>query len=91
MTHDPLCTTVLNTEMNEVFCNCDWIARVREDERASILTLSDRVKDSQYAAGLRDAVEAVRARKGQYNEQRPNTHAAFREAMAAIEALGGER
>lgn len=39
MTHDPLCTTVLNTEMNEVFCNCDVIARVREDERSKFVSV----------------------------------------------------
>ena len=33
MTHDPMCQTVRNTEMSEVFCDCEWIARVREDER----------------------------------------------------------
>lgn len=36
MIHDPLCTTVLNTEMSEEFCNCELIARVREDERGKV-------------------------------------------------------
>lgn len=45
MTHDPLCTTVLNSEMSEAFCNCALIARVREDERKAA---GDRVQAVQY-------------------------------------------
>ena len=61
------------------------IARVREDERANILALSNRVAESQYAAALRDAVEAVKAQ--------PWTHDNWmcvderKQAVAAIEAL----
>lgn len=42
MTHDPLCTTIRNTEMNEAFCDCELIARVREDERQQAHNVIDR-------------------------------------------------
>ena len=61
MNHDPLCQTVRNTEMSEVFCDCEWIARVREDERGRAYGWpeyqSQRDRDVR-AAALRDAVEA---------------------------------
>lgn len=60
MTHDPLCTTVLNTEMSETFCNCDLIARVREDERELHgYRLHDPAYCNGYAAGVSASREAV--------------------------------
>lgn len=86
MTHDPLCATVLNTEMNEAFCNCALISRVREDERewsrkAAEQEYADRYGEG-YVAALCDAVEAINA------IPYPYTFRDFkRNAIAAIEAL----
>jgi hypothetical protein len=83
MTHDPLCTTVLNTEMSEAFCDCALIARVREDERKHEIptTLS-------YAAGLSAAREAVVEvhRKWGYPQQLIDSNV----IIAAIDALKEE-
>lgn len=98
MNHDPLCTTVLHTEMSDAFCNCDVIARVREDEvRNDVLAAAHYGQDG-YNCALRDAVEAVKA---YYNDglghdfqtctDRDHSCYLFADAVAAIEALGGER
>ena len=64
MTHDTLCPSLLDAGLPDKFgmmerasCRCDLIARVREDMAAKYL-IADR---EHYAAGLRDAVEAVKA------------------------------
>lgn len=72
---------------------CDLIRSVREDERASILTLSDRVKDSQYKAALRDADAVVAAMPTALwiNANTDEAQGHKRYVRAAIKALGGER
>lgn len=85
--HDNLCTTVLNTEMSEVFCNCEAIRRVREDERNCGCKFW-----RGYAAALADAVAAVEA----LDPNAPGGNMDYginvqRRAVAAITALGGER
>lgn len=89
MNHDPMCP-IASTEA-EIYWRptcpyCAVIARVREDERARIYALSDRVKNSQYAAALRDAVQAVKLSCSADIELVERS-----EVIAAIEALGGER
>ena len=69
MTHDNLCSTVLNSEMAEAFCNCDLIARVREDDQRILIKhgAEQFVRGEQigkvmgYAAGVAAAREAVAA------------------------------
>ena len=88
MTHDPLCQMPAR-------CQCDLIARVREDERGK---WSPMIRDSfidGYAAALRDAVEAVKSLAHEVGPCFHNTSVGCTcvrgEAVAAIEALGGER
>ena len=114
MSHDPLCPCAVSrhpgclASANCPDCQCDLIARVREDERAHgsfersynegyyngrkderKATLRSLPAFYAYnkgrSAALRDAVEAVKALPllGTYN--------LTADAVAAIEALGGER
>ena len=84
-------------------CKCAEYARVREDERAKAVWQRDRLWGDGYAAALRDAVEAVNglpflqydrpagvvtdAGIASFTGQYVNRD----DALAAIEALGGER
>lgn len=80
MTHDPLCTTVLNTEMSEAFCNCDLIARVREDERGNCV---------RAIRSRRDALlEQVSARRVQ---TRSLASAIYEDAIATLRLLAKDK
>ena len=101
MTHDPLCAY---DETRESPCDwCDLIARVREDERGKTYEDWDwpafLVRARAREEALRDAVEAVKSEtkagplfsvRNSGDPQR-GWDAAVRHAIAAIEALGGER
>lgn len=70
-------------------CQCDLIARVREEERRQYSNYSNARNTGRrdgYAAALRDAVDAVAAlpylNAGAWVKRK--------DAIAAIEALGGE-
>ena len=110
MNHDPMCPY----EKWQDDCQCDLIARVREDERGKrdadgpwfrsvVHECCVRVQDER-AAALRDAVEAVKAAlpididpgvPGFDPTERKAYQIGARygvaKAVAAIEALGGER
>ena len=95
--HDPLCPVAPGQMLVGVrICECDLIARVREDERgyakqtSTAIMAYDEGRRDGYAAALRDAVEAV---KGCPCPQGYATHkcSCWSDAVAAIEALGGER
>lgn len=97
MNHDPLCpygkpcTGLLCVGYGSLphahnYCECDLIARVREDEA----TRAHRISDA-YRTALRDAVDAIEAvdpPSEAYDDWHPKGK---RLALAAIEALGGER
>ena len=93
MTHDPLCSCT-NPLQPVSECDCDLIARVVERERGNLYTDAeveeynqkhfDKGRHVGYAAALRDAVEAVRSVS-------PDAREWMQRAVAAIEALGGER
>ena len=85
--HDSLCTTVLNSEMSEAFCDCDVIRRVRADERTKrdVNGFWPPAFQDGYAAALRDAVAAVEALDDGKTVP-PND--GYAEAVAAITALG---
>ena len=88
MTHDPLCPKATD-ELRE-YCECDLIARVREDERGK--TLDDAWKwwgPGSYKQALLDALEAVKALPLRQSGLVMCVHQ--QSAVAAIEALGGER
>jgi hypothetical protein len=104
MTHDPLCPDGRADHNKPPVSQCGWCefsARVREDERARIFALSERVKDSQYAAALGDAVEAVALVETYMDFPFESPSLAMsgetgvwlvrEQALAAIKALGGER
>ena len=87
--HDPLC---LAGEYDDCQCDCDLIARVREDERdcdAHGDTIRYRCTHYQqgrkdgYAAALRDAAESVKAAA----VRKDTSHDMRAVAVAAIEAL----
>lgn len=95
MTHDPMCSFQVPTS----YCKeCDLIAKVREDERASatVAALTQDTAVKAYAAAVRDAVEAVKA----YADERlvltkhPNRSeditAALRVAADRVKSLGDE-
>ena len=102
--HDPLCpyfperqgfggidSGVPSTQpyIAGVPCQCDLIARVREDEATRAHRMSD-----AYRTALRDAVEAVKAlgELATYGIiHRDGGYCDGDEIVAAIEALGGER
>lgn len=92
MTHDPMCSFQVPTS----YCKeCELIARVREDEQTHIYS-SEAMEEvirlaasKAYDAALRDAVEAVKALDTWSDGS--SVFAWQNEAVAAIEALGGER
>ena len=121
--HDPLCPVLYGkahplwkaaAPLADLLCECDLIARVREDERGKQFVSDDTMTriadglakatpvdeatwnqstyDTGYADALRDALEAVKA----LDPNAPGGNMDYginvqRRAVAAIEALGGER
>ena len=94
--HDPMCPVPDLIKQGKTVaaasCKCEEYARVREDERASA-TLAALTQDAAvkaYAAAVSDAVEAVSRTCGhtKYEGCPPCPHD---DAVAAIEALGGEQ
>lgn len=110
MTHDPLCpyfpeqqgfgginSGVPSTQpyIAGVPCQCDLIARVREDEQSHVIGSVSLAAIGEanmqqyrngYAAALRDAVEEVKLSCSADIELVERS-----EVIAAIEALGGDR
>ena len=90
MTHDPLCPLFDKARYPfSAKCDCDLIARVREEERsyakqtaAAVMAYGEGKRDG-YAAALRDAVEAVKALRDY------KAWGILAKAVATIEALGG--
>ena len=82
-------------------CQCALIARIREDERGKAVWQRDLLWGDGYAAALRDAVEAAKAAvtdddpdsvSDRYDCCGCSTYdAIYRDAVAAIEALGGKQ
>ena len=100
MTHDPMCFIDFNPLMRE--CRiCDLIARVREDEAKRIY--SDEAMEAvirlaaskAYDAALQDALAAVshhdQCHAVQYAEYGEPCDCWREDAVAQIEAIGGER
>ena len=84
--HDPLCDFRNNGDWADVCDECRLIARVREDmlDRYAIRTSS---WQQGYDVALLDAVEAVKVAA----VRKDTSHDMRAVAVAAIEALGGER
>ena len=93
MSHDPMCPNIpeqWDAEQSILWhakCECDLIARVREDERKYGMVPGF---DLGYAAAVRDAVEAVSRTCGhtKYEGCPPCAHD---DAVAAIEGLEVKR
>ena len=87
--HDPMCPS--NEPANLPLCRCDLIARVRDDERDKhIKGVWDNGYTHGYAACKSDAVEAVKGVTAYAYLGTPLSVVQRDEAVAAIEALGGE-
>lgn len=93
MTHDPLCP--INSGPCcpwmghcDCQCECDWIARVREDERKRFD--DDGAEWDIRAAVIRDVVAAIYRTCG-HTKYAGCSPCAHDDAVAAIEALGGEQ
>ena len=98
MSHDPYCPLREHEvdhmddywcdESCTVDCQCDLIARVREDALTNTALINE-IRNEQfskgYAAALRDAVEAVKSLGSEDIRL-----AELLEVIAEIEALGGE-
>lgn len=82
MIHDPLCAANEYGEMHD--CDCEKVARVREDmlDRYAIRTSS---WQQGYDAALRDTVEAIAA-DSEFDDVRDQWH-----AIDILEALGGKQ
>ena len=94
MTHDPMCPMIWDPTPFD--CGlCDLIARVREDERgyakqtSTAIMAYDEGRRDGYAAAMRDAVEAVKA--ALTDDDGYVRQSELDDAVAAIEALGGQR
>ena len=107
MTHDPLCPNIpehWDTEQSILWhakCECDLISLVREDERAKreadgpwfrsvVHECCERVQ-TERAAALRDAVEAVKAHIRSDLTTQEMFCGRKSDLVAAIEALGEGR
>lgn len=89
MTHDPLCPLVgVEFVSGELCDSCDLIARVREDE--AVKRRADLIWQDGYDIALQDAVEAVKKMRDG-TVRRSVARSVLNQAVAAIEALGGER
>ena len=94
MTHDPLCYIEYNPLVKE--CRtCDLIARVREDERSmkGAVVIARAAAQDGYAAAVSDAAEALRHMPWHrpWGSDDPYQYLILSDAVAEIEALGGER
>lgn len=98
MNHDPLCPSLLEKGLPDKFgmmerasCRCKLIDQVRMEEFTHRVVAAE----SAYDTALRDAVKAVKAlpAKDQHIDDNGFISLCFDkgEAVAAIEALGGER
>lgn len=88
MSHDPLCPAADGSDA--YFCRCDEYAHVRVDERSkNPIAIGVEIARKARERALADAVEAVKGTEA----SNPSEGAyVFRSrAVAAIEALGGER
>lgn len=81
MTHDPMCGEVCtcSSVCEDVYCNCDLIARVREDERQSVVSF------------MRDWIDTDPVIQSYGPDDIWSYGHGVRFALTRIEALGGER
>lgn len=85
MSHDPLCPSPLAPPTS---CECDLIAKVREDERdGRIATTAYR---EGYAAAMRDGIAAIEEKQRLWKED-TLTRLGLGIAKAALQKLGKEQ
>ena len=96
MTHDPLCPKARWPQDEDCY-ECLLIARVRQDQNQANTKMRTVFHEQGlregYAEALRDAVAALKGAMPDEDEGWEKSIAAawMRHAIAAIEALGGER